>query len=40
MLSLLKPTRITLCNDFSLHYLETAAANEDKFYGSDVAGQR
>lgn len=34
VLNLLKPTRITLCNDFSLHYLEMAAVNEDRFHGA------
>lgn len=40
MLNLLKPTRITLCNDFSLHYLEMAAVNEDRFHCRDGAGTK
>lgn len=40
MLNLLKPTRITLCNDFSLHYLDMAAVNEDRLHGVEGSGAK
>ena len=33
MLSFLKAARITLCNDFSLHYPGISVVNEDRFHG-------
>lgn len=39
MLSLLEPTRLTLSNDFSVHYLQMAAVNEDTV-GAKVTGER
>lgn len=39
VLSLLEPTRLTLSNDFSVHYLQMAAVNEDRV-GAKVTGER